>query len=50
MRALATSLPKELRLVQRWVTPGAVELVIETSGMSVVPSSASMTTLLGDRA
>jgi hypothetical protein len=29
-------------LVQQWVTPGAVELVIETSGMSAEPSTASM--------
>src|SRR6266568_5051888 len=28
-------------LVQRWVTPGAVELVMVTSGISAVPSAAS---------
>src|SRR5712672_4587071 len=29
-------------LVQRWVTPGAVGLVIATCGMSAVPRAASM--------
>ena len=37
MRAFATSSVKAVRLVQRWVTPGAVALVIVISGMSTVP-------------
>src|ERR1700756_3469730 len=40
MRALATSSAKAVMLVQRWVTPGAVVLVIATSGISALPSAA----------
>src|SRR3981189_1231884 len=43
MRAFATSSENTPRLVQRWVTPGAVGLVTETSGMSAEPSTDSMT-------
>src|SRR6266511_3844484 len=39
MRALATSSVKAAMLVHRWVTPGAVGLVIAISGMSTVPSA-----------
>ena len=34
-------------LVKRWVTPGAVVLVIAISGMSSVPSAVLMTLALG---
>src|SRR5437870_11893902 len=43
MRAFATSWVKAVRLVQRWVTPGAVGLVIAISGISSVPSAAFTT-------
>src|SRR5258707_9121611 len=43
MRAFATSSARPTVLVQRWVTPGAVGLVIATSGMSSVPSTALTT-------
>src|SRR5262245_38331989 len=39
MRAFATSWVKAIMLVQRWVTPGAVGLVIAISGISSVPST-----------
>ena len=42
MRACETSSQKASRLVQRCVTPGAVELIIDTS-MVLDPSTASIT-------
>src|SRR5258707_1522493 len=44
MRAFVTSSASAVMLVKRWVTPGAVVLVIAISGMSSVPS-AVLTTL-----
>src|SRR6266446_4543203 len=43
MRAFATSSVKAVMLVHRWVTPGAVGLVMAISGMSDVPSAALTT-------
>src|SRR5207247_10343181 len=39
MRAFATSSVNAVMLVQRWVTPGAVGLVIAISGISSLPSA-----------
>src|SRR5215469_18942333 len=43
MRAFATSSVKVVILVQRWVTPGAVALIIAISGISSAPSAALTT-------
>src|SRR5271170_6396802 len=43
MRASETSSEKARTLVQRWTTPGAVGLAIETSGISAVPNTTSIT-------
>src|SRR5947209_15153988 len=43
MRAFATSSVYAVMLVQRWVTPGAVALVVAISGTSTVPSAALTT-------
>src|SRR5258705_12011852 len=43
MRAWETSSLKARRLVNRWTTPGAVGLAIDTSAISSVPNTARTT-------